>query len=114
MEPLEPTGLETYLGTVLDQLLNDKVQLWELPQYVTALYYLGESCAWQIAKQELAQAITERNRYYRAACAGGFGTELKPHGLAYWELCIERGEHERAAQVKADLERLTFQLGGAL
>lgn len=112
MEPRLTPEVDGYLDDVLERLLTNSVQLWELPTSVTSIYYLGESCAYQVMNVQLANVQAERDRYYRAACAGGFTTYLKPQGLTYWQLCAERGDMERARQVKADMEALTFQVGG--
>jgi len=115
MEPrLTPDGLTPYLERVLNELLADSLQLWELPAAVASLYYLGESCARRVMEPQLAKALHDRDRYYRAACDGGFSRHVKPQGRTYWELCLERGERERAARVRADMEALVFQVGGVL
>lgn len=111
---LVPEGLIPYLDRILDGLLDDSVQLWELPVPVSSLFYLGESCARRDMERELAKALHDRDRYYRAACDGGFSRYLKPQGRTYWELCLERGERERAARVRADMEALVIHVGGVL
>jgi hypothetical protein len=111
MEPrLTPEGLTPYLEHVLDGLLADTVQLWEIPVAVSSLFYLGESCARRDIEHDLAVALHDRDRYYRAACDGGFSRYLKRPGRTHWELCQERGEHERAARVRADMESLVIQV----
>ncbi len=115
MEPrVTPTGLTPYLEHVLDGLLAGTLQLWQLPACVSALFYLGDAYARLDMEHDLASALHDRDRYYRAACDGGFSQYLELNGRPYWEMCLERGEHERAARVRADMETLTFQLGGAL
>ena len=87
MEPrITPAGVTGYLEYVLDGLIWDKVQLWELPPAVTAIYYYGESCA-RRNDPELEQVKSDRDRYYRAAARGGFGVPvIKSQGLTFLEL----------------------------
>jgi hypothetical protein len=106
--------LDTYLDGVLDGLLKDAIQLHQIPTSVASLYYLGESFGRQSMLRKISQTTADRDRYYRAACNGGFSSPLKPHGLNYWQLCEQRGERVRAARVKADMEALSLQIVGGL
>lgn len=101
-----------YLESVTDKLLRDEVQLWELPSAVSGLYYLGESSARGVLMPQLIQAEADRDRYYRAACLGGFQAPLKPQGLTFAQLCRERGNEALALKVEADMSSLTFQVRG--
>lgn len=101
-----------YLEKVTDELIKDEVQLWELPPAVSGLYYLGEWSARGILMPQLIQAEADRDRYYRAACRGGFEVPLKPQGLTFAQLCRERGEEALALKVEADMSTLTFNVRG--
>lgn len=107
MEPLTK-----YLEEVTDGLLRDTVQLWELPSSVAGIYYLGESSARRILEPQLVQAEADRDRYYLAACRGGFQSQTKPQGLTFAELCRERGDHLTADKVEADMSSLAFRVRG--
>lgn len=101
-----------YLEDVTDKLLRDEVQLWELPSAVSGLYFLGESSARGVLMPQLLQAESDRDRYYRAACRGGFNAPLKPQGLTFAQLCRERGNEALAVKVEVDMSTLTFNVRG--
>lgn len=87
MEPrITPAGVTGYLECVLEGLIWDKVQLWELPLSVSAIYYFGESCG-RSSNPELEQAKADSDRYYRVAARGGFGVPvIKSQGRTFLEL----------------------------
>ena len=87
MEPrMTPAGVTGYLENVLEGLIWNKIQLWELPPAVTAIYFYGESCA-RSDNSEVEQLKADRDRYYRAAARGGFGVPIiKSQGMTFQEL----------------------------
>jgi hypothetical protein len=101
-----------YLENVTDQLINDSVQLWELPPAVACLYYLGEASARRVLIPQLIQAEADRDRYYRAASRGGFQAPIKRQGLTYADLCRERGQHALADKVEAEMSSIAFNVRG--
>ena len=105
---MEPR-LNNYCERVLDELLKDELQLWELPPALAAIYYLGEACGSRSRDYEIRQLIAERDSYYRAAARGGFRVPIVPvHSKSYAELCRARGQFELAKRVEADMQKLQF------
>jgi hypothetical protein len=83
---MTPAGVTGYLENVLEGLIWNKIQLWELPPAVTAIYFYGESCA-RSDNSEVEQLKADRDRYYRAAARGGFGVPIiKSQGMTFQEL----------------------------
>lgn len=83
-------GETVRISLMFEQLINRKISLPELPLPLASFYYLGEAAHIPEVLQlrnTLAQAESDRERYYRAACRGGFGTPvIKPQGKTFLEL----------------------------
>jgi hypothetical protein len=75
---------------MLEQLIYGAISLSQLPVPLASFYYLGEATHIPEVlelRTKLAQAEADSERYYRAACRGGFGTPIiKPQGKTFREL----------------------------
>lgn len=83
-------GETVVISLMFEQLINRKINLSELPPPLASFYYLGEATLIPevlTLRNNLVQAEADRERYYRAACRGGFGTPvIKPQGKTFQEL----------------------------
>lgn len=86
---LAPSETER-ISLMLEQLIHRSITLSELPYPLASFYYLGEAAHIPEVLQlrsNLAKAEADRERYYRAACRGGFGVPIiKPQGNTFREL----------------------------
>ena len=105
-----PEPLARALDRVLDSLIRDEAQLWELPPPLAALYYLGHANAAASMTADLIQARADRDRYYRAAARGGFAAPVQVTGRTYAELCLARGQFDLAQRVAADMAAIQFKV----
>ncbi len=78
------------VSLMLEHLIHGSVGLQQLPVPLASFYYLGEATHIPEVlelRTKLTQAEADRERYYRAACRGGFGTPIiKPQGKTFQEL----------------------------
>lgn len=93
-----------------ERLLGNTLQLWELPESLRELYFLGEHYGYEHGLEDSYKRIealeNECDRLYTYASQGSFKTPMKPHRASYAELCRIRGETALAEQVEADWKLL--------
>lgn len=98
------------LDNLADELMADRVRLWQLPRALRELYFLGEHYGYEsglsVAYARLEALESECDRLYQLATRGERAKLKISHAPSYAELCRIRGQHELADQVEADWELL--------
>lgn len=98
------------IENLADELMTDRVRLWQLPEALRALYFLGEYYGYEsglsVAYTRLEALESECDRLYQLATLGEQAKLNIPLAPTYAELCRIRGDHQLADQVEADWELL--------
>ena len=89
-----------------DEILQNELQLWELPTGIRSLYYLGEHYGLLHSQARLEELERECDTLFGIAARGGFTRPLPPQGLTYAELCRARGEYALADRIEVDWREL--------
>ena len=92
------------------ELLDDKLQLWQLPRNLRGLYFLGEQNGYAASQEATRLQIealeSECDWLYRLATQGDKAKPQLHKQPTYTELYRLRGEPEKAHQIEAELQLL--------
>lgn len=90
--------------------MTDQVRLWQLPEDLRALYFLGEHYGYEqglsVAYARLEALERECDWLHRLATEGEKAKLKISYSPSFAELCRIRGDHNLAEQVQADWELL--------
>jgi hypothetical protein len=78
--------VDAYLHGTLDLVMYGLLGLDQLPRSVAALVFYGEVLGRAGRQPEVDQLNADCDRYYRAACSGGFSAPLRTQGRTFAEL----------------------------
>jgi hypothetical protein len=81
-----PKSVDAYLNGTLDLVVYGLLDLDQLPRPVAALIFFGEALGRNSRQHEIDQLEADCDRYYRAACNGGFSSPLRSQGRTFAEL----------------------------
>ena len=92
------------------ELIDGTIRLWQLPEALRGLYFLGEHDGMQAGKgyalARLEALESECDYLYRRLYDKSYTEPRVPESTSFAELCRRRGAHELAAKVEADWARL--------
>lgn len=90
--------------------MADRVRIWQLPEALRALYFIGEHYGYEtglaVAYKRLEALESECDRLHDLATRGKQPKPLITSSPSFAELCRIRGQHDLAEQVEADWQLL--------
>lgn len=81
-----PPHVTSYLEGALHMVMYGLLSFDRLPLAVQALVFYGETLGRAGRQAEIEQLNADADRYYRAACNGGFSAPLRTQGRTFAEL----------------------------